>query len=389
MAYKFAAERAETKLLAISVQVGRTGVLTPVAELEPVILAGHDGGAGHPPQPGRDRAQGHPGGGLTCLRGEGRRGDPGRDRREPRAPDPECVPSSSRQNAPPAAPPVVQAEGEVALRCPNYDCPVQVRRRVRHFRVEGLRGHRRPRRGHGRPVVEKGWVRGIADIYRLKRDGPPWPRQERGEVHRQPPGGDRGEQAAELWRFIHGLGIPHVGAAAAKDLAVKLPEPRGPLRVQVRGLHRPGKGEPDRRESATTMAGAIIDHFNQPVNRTLVRDLAKAGVAPKAPAAGVPGNRALPRQDLRPHGNAAYADPRGGVGEDRGGRREGDLQREQEDELCAGGSGCGLEAGQGQGPRRGRDQRGRAPQADPGKGGVAGRGIGRVRRPGARGRAPA
>ena len=40
MAYKFAAERAETKLLAISVQVGRTGVLTPVAELEPVLLAG-------------------------------------------------------------------------------------------------------------------------------------------------------------------------------------------------------------------------------------------------------------------------------------------------------------------------------------------------------------
>ena len=40
MAYKFAAERVETKLLSISVQVGRTGVLTPVAELEPVLLAG-------------------------------------------------------------------------------------------------------------------------------------------------------------------------------------------------------------------------------------------------------------------------------------------------------------------------------------------------------------
>ncbi len=40
MAYKFAAERALTKLLSISVQVGRTGVLTPVAELEPVFLAG-------------------------------------------------------------------------------------------------------------------------------------------------------------------------------------------------------------------------------------------------------------------------------------------------------------------------------------------------------------
>src|SRR5690606_30083607 len=40
MAYKFAAERAETELLAISIQVGRTGVLTPVAELAPVQLAG-------------------------------------------------------------------------------------------------------------------------------------------------------------------------------------------------------------------------------------------------------------------------------------------------------------------------------------------------------------
>ena len=46
---------------------------------------------------------------------------------------PECVEFRFPTKCPSCGSTVVQAEGEVALRCPNYDCPVQVRRRVRHF----------------------------------------------------------------------------------------------------------------------------------------------------------------------------------------------------------------------------------------------------------------
>jgi DNA ligase (NAD+) len=57
-AYKFAPDRAETTVRDITIQVGRTGALTPVAELEPVFFGGHDGQARHPAQRGRNRAQG-------------------------------------------------------------------------------------------------------------------------------------------------------------------------------------------------------------------------------------------------------------------------------------------------------------------------------------------
>jgi DNA ligase (NAD+) len=217
MAYKFAAERAETKLLAISVQVGRTGVLTPVAELEPVLLAGTTVAA-RPSTTGRDRPQGHPGGGLR-LRREGGRGDPGRDRRGPGARTPECVPFKFPDQVPLLRDRVVQAEGEVALRCPNYDCPVQVRRRVRHFAskacvdIDGL--------GEAMVdvVVEKGWVRSVADIYRLKRADLLGLGKSVEKSTDNLLAAIEASKGAELWRFIHGLGIPHVGAAAAKDLA--------------------------------------------------------------------------------------------------------------------------------------------------------------------------
>src|SRR5208283_1147518 len=132
MAYKFAAERAETRLLSITVQVGRTGVLTPVAELEPVLLAGST----------VSRATLH--NSDEIARKDIRIGDyvfvekagevipavvgVNGSRRAPT-----CVPYIFPRKCPACGTAVVQAEGEVALRCPNYECPVQVRRRVRHF----------------------------------------------------------------------------------------------------------------------------------------------------------------------------------------------------------------------------------------------------------------
>jgi DNA ligase (NAD+) len=183
---------------------------------------------------------------------------------------------------------VVQAEGEVALRCPNYDCPVQVRRRVRHFAskacvdIDGL--------GEAMVdvLVEKGWVKSIADIYRLKRDDLLALGKSVEKSTDNLLAAIASSKTAELWRFIHGLGIPHVGTAAAKDLAGKfasleaLSESKYDDYISGKETVIAGIGK--------TMAEAIIDHFNQPINRTLVSALAKAGVAPKAPPPVVPGS---------------------------------------------------------------------------------------------------
>ncbi|OHE83325.1 MAG: DNA ligase (NAD(+)) LigA, partial [Verrucomicrobia bacterium RIFCSPLOWO2_12_FULL_64_8] len=217
IAYKFAAERAETRLNAVTVQVGRTGVLTPVAELEPVFLAGTT--VARATLHNRDE----------IARKDIRVGDyvfiekageiipavVGVDlERRPK----EAQPYEFPRKCPVCGTRAVQVEGEVAWRCPNYDCPVQVRRRVQHFAskggvdVEGL--------GEAMvdTLVEKGWVRNIADLYRLKRDDLLTLGQSVEKSTDNLLAAIEASKRAELWRFINGLGIAHVGSAAAKDL---------------------------------------------------------------------------------------------------------------------------------------------------------------------------
>ncbi len=291
MAYKFAAEQAETELLAITIQVGRTGVLTPVAELAPVQLAGTT--VSRATLHNRDE----------IARKDIRVGDFVRvekageiipavvsvntARRRP-----QCTPYAFPETCPVCGTGVVQLEGEVALRCPNYECPVQVQRRVQHFAskacvdIDGL----------GTAMVEalvnKGWVRSIPDLYRLRRDQ----LLTLGKNVEKSTGNllaaIETSKHAELWRFVHGLGIPHVGAAAAKDLAKVF----GSLEALAEAKFDDfiGEKKTSRIEGiGETMALAIIDHFNDPRNRTLIAELASLGVAPTAPTAGGPKGTAL------------------------------------------------------------------------------------------------
>jgi DNA ligase (NAD+) len=287
MAYKFAAERAETKLLAISVQVGRTGVLTPVAELDPVVLAGTT----------VSRATLH--NGNEIARKDIRVGDfvfvekagevipavigVNLERRTP-----ECAVFKFPTKCPSCGTPVVQTEGEVALRCPNYECPVQVRRRVRHFASKGCVDIDGLGEAMVDVLVEKEWVGGIADIYKLKRDNLLALGKSVEKSTDNLLAAIERSKTAELWRFVHGLGIPHVGTAAAKDLANRFASLEALSESRYDDYIGAGK-ESLIAGIGKTMAEAIIDHFNQPVNRTLVHGLAKAGVAPTAPKPAVPG----------------------------------------------------------------------------------------------------
>jgi DNA ligase (NAD+) len=276
IAYKFAAERAETRLNAITVQVGRTGVLTPVAELEPVVLAGTT--VSRATLHNRDE----------IARKDIRVGDyvfvekageviPAVVGVNTARRTPECVAYVFPGKCPVCGTRTVQVEGEVALRCPNPDCPAQVRRRVQHFSskagvdIEGLG------EALADTLVEKGWVKSITDIYRLKRDDLLTLGKSVEKSTDNLLAAIEASKRVELWRFINGLGITHVGVAAAKDLALKfgsleaLAEAKRDDLLAIEGI-----GE--------TMADAIITYFNEPKNRTLVSRLFTLGVTPLAPA---------------------------------------------------------------------------------------------------------
>ena len=217
IAYKFQPEQAETRLLAVDIQVGRTGALTPVARLEPVFLSGST----------VSNATLH--NFEEIERKDIRVGDwvviekageiipavvtvktAKRDGTQTAIVPPSCCPACGTA--------VSKDEDQVALRCPNHDCPEQIKRRLEHFTSRGAMDIR----GLGEQVVaqlvDAGLVRDPADLYQL--DALQLTRLERQgaksidnllkalqDSKQQPP-----------WRLLFGLGIRHVGATAARTL---------------------------------------------------------------------------------------------------------------------------------------------------------------------------
>lgn len=280
MAYKFAAERAETRLNAITIQIGRTGVLTPVAELEPVHLAGST--VARATLHNRDE----------ISRKDIRVGDfvfvekageviPAIVAVNTARRTPASVPYVFPEKCPICATPVVQLESEVALRCPNYECPVQVRRRVQHFAskacvdIDGL--------GIAMVdvLVDKGWVKSVADIYQLRRADLLMLGKSVEKSTDKLLAAIEASKQAELWRFIHGLGVAHVGAAAAKDLAQKFGSLDALAHAKFEDFIADKKSVIE--GIGETMAQAIMEHFNDPRNRALVSELIELGVQPTVP----------------------------------------------------------------------------------------------------------
>jgi len=276
IAFKFAPERAETRLQAITVQVGRTGVLTPVAVLEPVVLAGTT--VARATLHNRDE----------IARKDIRVGDTVQVEKAgevipavvgvnlARRP-PDAAPFVFPDKCPVCGTRIVQIEGEVALRCPNLQCPAQVRRRAQHFASKGGVDIEGLGEAMVDTLVEKGWVRGVADLYRLKRDDLLTLGKSVEKSTDNLLAAIAASKRAELWRFINGLGITHVGATAAKDLARRF----GSLEALTEAsrddlMSIEGIGE--------TVADAIIAHFNEPRSRTLISDLLAQGVQPAGPA---------------------------------------------------------------------------------------------------------
>lgn len=218
VAYKFAAEQAETVVLGITVQVGRTGALTPVAELEPTLLAGttvkratlHNY---------EDLARKDVRVGDTVFLEKG--GDiipkvvAVRLDQRPEGTEPFEIPSA----CPVCGEPAVRFEGEVAWRCVNAACPAVVRESIGHFvsrnamDIEGLGDKRIDQ------LLKQGLIEDYTSLYSLRRnalsvlDG--WKAKSAENLIAQVEK-SKGRTLAQL---LFALGIRFVGVRVAKLLA--------------------------------------------------------------------------------------------------------------------------------------------------------------------------
>ena len=225
-AYKYPPEQAETVVEAITVQVGRTGVLTPVAELRTVHLCGSD----------ISRATLH--NEDDILRKDLRIGDhvliekageviPAVAKVLAEKRTGTEIPFRMPEACPACGAPVTRREGEVAVRCTNFLCPAQLTARVAHFAerealdLEALGGR------VAEALVEQGWIRDPLDLF---SQPPGWLATLNLGTAEEPRvfGRKNADKFAEalrrarampLHRWLYALGIPNVGVSAARAVA--------------------------------------------------------------------------------------------------------------------------------------------------------------------------
>lgn len=270
VALKFQARQATTVVEGIEVQVGKTGILTPVAALRPVELAGVVIGSVSLHNEDEVRRKDVRVGDTVLIERAGdvipyvvqvvraRRPRSARPFRFPRS----CPACGARALRPP---------GEAHWRCANAACPARLKERLRHF------GSRRAMDidGLGEVVidqlVERGLVRDVADLYGLTVDQV---RQLRGladRAARNLVGAIAASRERGLARLLNGLGIPHVGEHVGRVLATRFGSMARLAGASAGTLARvPGIGP--------EIAGAVARFFAAPDARRVLARLAAAGV---------------------------------------------------------------------------------------------------------------
>src|SRR5512132_927759 len=283
IARKFAPDIAETKLLAIEVNVGRTGALNPFAVLEPVEIGGVVVR-------------------LATLHNEDliiskdlRVGDWVQVKRAGEvipqiiAPIPERRTGSEKpwrmpKKCPVCGTPATREEDEAAIYCPNIACPGRQLEGLVHFASRGAMDMRGLSYARIQQLVEEGLVRDPGDLYALTRE----------QLLELEGYADKGADAViaaietsksqPLSRLLHALGIRHVGSIAAQLLAQHF----GTLDALI------GASADDIlnvRGIGSTIANGVVAYFSDPAGRALIEKLRSHGVnltEPRAVAAGGP-----------------------------------------------------------------------------------------------------
>ena len=238
IAFKFPPEEKETVLREIRIQVGRTGVLTPVAEFDPVTVSGSTIARATLHNLDEIRRKDVRVGDTVVVR---KAGDviPEVVRHVPEKRPAAAVPFEMPGRCPACGAPVVHEEGEVAYRCVSVDCPAQTKERLAHWVSRGCMDID----GVGDELIDKlmeaGLVRDVADFYALDVDavaaldtGRTYQKDDaRRGVHAGDPikvGRTIAEKVVSqvaaskgrpLSRVLFALGIRHVGKSVAEALA--------------------------------------------------------------------------------------------------------------------------------------------------------------------------
>jgi DNA ligase (NAD+) len=282
-AFKFPAQQANTIVRKIAVNVGRTGAVTPFAELEPVFVAGST----------ISMATLH--NAEDLARKDIREGDTVVIEKagdvipkvvapilslRPETAEPWVMPA----NCPECGSVLRRDEEEVVWRCENTSCPARLRRSLEHFasrsamNIEGL----------GASLVDQllaqELVHDFADLYHLSIETlenlvvtPKEPRSDRavprklGKVGRNVFEQIERSKANDLWRLLYALGIRHVGEKAAATLARH-------LRTMDAILEAPLESLQDVPEVGPVVAASIRTFVEEPRNVALVAKLKAAGV---------------------------------------------------------------------------------------------------------------
>ena len=271
LAHKFPAQEAVTKLLAIDIQVGRTGILTPVARLEPVDVGGvtvtnatlHN-------QDEIDRLDVRVGDSVVVYRA----GDviPKVNRvilsRRPK--------SAKRFKFPAKCPEcgsdAVRLEGESAIRCTGgLYCPAQKKEAIKHFisrramDVDGM-GDKLVEQ-----LVDKGLIKNVADLYSLKQESlEALDRMAEKSANNAILSLEKSKQTS-LARFLFGLGIKDVGETTAKSLAEHFGDLDSIINTDESQLQEVSDVGP-------IVAQSIVLFFQQPHNIEVLNQLLNVGI---------------------------------------------------------------------------------------------------------------
>ncbi len=215
VAYKFPPEEKETKLLDIEVNVGRTGAITPVAVFEPVLLAGTS----------VSRAVLHNQEFITEK--DIRIGDTILVRKAGEiipevlksvAHGENSVPYTLPEFCPVCGDKAVKYADEAVLRCPNVDCPAQLKRNIIHFASKGAMNIDGLGEAIVTQLVENNIISGVADLYKIKTDQLEVLERFGKKSAENLVKAIEGSKENSLERVIFGLGIRNIGQNGAKLL---------------------------------------------------------------------------------------------------------------------------------------------------------------------------
>jgi DNA ligase (NAD+) len=274
IAYKYAARAGITQIENVHVQVGRTGKLTPVAELKPVPIGGTTvSRATLHNMDEIERLGVKIGDWVEVERGGDVIPKVTRvidDARHPRGHKSFHMP----ERCPVCGGHVVRAEGEADHRCVNQKCPAKLRETILHFATRGVMNIDGMGDALVNQLTERGMVKDVADIYKLtkaqllslERMGDKSAQNVLNEI--------ANSKKLPLERVIYGLGIRFVGERTAQFLAEYFGD--------ISSLEKAGEEELQQvEEVGPRIAKSIVEFFAEPKNRELVEELRAAGLTLK------------------------------------------------------------------------------------------------------------